>query len=114
MEEIKELAKCVKCNEFSEVDTDIALMSNPPQYQFTCSSCSNKQFIWGSFIYRIPRSILAKADDYEAKAKAWDRTQELLEECTHQTPGDDYEVDWHEFEMKIDDIVEKYESGESE
>ena len=48
------------------------------------------------------------------KAKAWDRTQELLEECTHQTPGDDYEVDWHEFEMKIDDIINKYEGGESD
>ena len=29
------------------------------------------------------------------KAKAWDRTQMLLEECTHQTPGDEYEVEVH-------------------
>ena len=50
-------------------------------------------------------------EEHEAKSKAWDRTQVLFEECTHQTPGDDYEVDWHEFEMKIDDIINKYESG---
>lgn len=104
MEEIKELAKCVKCNEFSEVDTDIALMSNPPQYQFTCSSCSNKQFIWGSFIYRIPRSILAKADEYEAKAKAFDAVLKAYDEALSEGHMAD----------EVCNIIQKYESGESE
>ena len=37
--------------------------------------------------------ICEQLDDYEAKAKSWDRTRKLLEEYTHQTPGDEYEVD---------------------
>ncbi|CAM4127959.1 hypothetical protein [Jeotgalicoccus halotolerans] len=61
----------------------------------------------------VVEMVTELTEKYE-KAKAWDRTQELLKECTQQTPGDDYEVDWHEFEMKIDDIINKHESGESD
>lgn len=66
---------------------------------------------WRSETIRGAHKLL---DEYEAKAKAWDRTQALLEKCTHQTPGDDYEVDWHEFEIKIDEVISDYESSESD
>lgn len=57
--------------------------------------------------------MVAELKEKYEKAKAWDRTQVLLEECTHQTPGDEYEVDWHDFEIKIDDVISNCESGES-
>lgn len=55
--DVSEVAKCVKCEEYSSVNTTISLTSDPPQYQFECEYCSNKQFLWGSQVFRIPRNI---------------------------------------------------------
>ena len=55
----------------------------------------------------------AKADEYEPKAKAWDRTQDLIKDCTGQFDASgEWDTDWCAFGNGIDEIIDEYESGE--
>lgn len=78
MEKVTELAKCVKCSEFSAVDTNMALATNPSQYQFECQHCHNKQFIWGSFVYRVPTRLIGRMKEDECKSDKYDRLKEII------------------------------------
>ena len=58
------------------------------------------------------RQHLQKYDEYEAKAKAWDKTQDLIKDCTGQFDASgEWDTDWCAFGNGIDEIIDKYESG---
>ena len=49
------------------------------------------------------------------KAKAWDKTQDLIKDCTGQFDASgEWDTDWCAFGNGIDEIIEEYESGESD
>ncbi len=50
---------------------------------------------------------------FDQKAKAWDKTQDLIKDCTGQFDASgEWDTDWCAFGNGIDEIIDEYESGE--
>ena len=56
--------------------------------------------------------MVAELKEKYEKAKAWDKTQDLIKDCTGQFDASgEWDTDWCAFEDGIDGIIDEYESG---
>lgn len=59
--------------------------------------------------------MVAELKEKYEKAKAWDRTQDLLKECTGRFDASgEWDTNRCAFENGIDEIIDEYERGESD
>lgn len=57
--------------------------------------------------------MVAELKEKYEKAKAWDKTQDLIKDCTGQFDASgEWDTDWFAFGNGIDEIIDEYESGE--
>ena len=57
--------------------------------------------------------MVAELKEKYEKAKAWDKTHDLIKDCTGQFDASgEWATDWCAFGNGIDEIIDEYESGE--
>ena len=106
----------LSCNEytedvFEELDHLYAQAPKADEYE-----AKNKELLEElQYLRKVNDDLVWQRDtdeEHEAKATAWDKTQDLIKDCTGQFDASgEWDTDWCAFGNGIDEIIEEYESG---